>query len=126
MLDINDNAEEPYVSHIIESIENRIRIYCKYSEDEPLPQGLRLLLVDICLNQIKGYLDSKQTSKTDIIQGSGAVKSYSSGDLTVTYDVESQAVTTSSGKTDTSGTDFINEYETLLKQYVKKSKVVWL
>lgn len=126
LLDINDNTEEPYVSHMISSIENRIRIYCKYGDNEPLPKGLELLLVDICLNQIQGYLAGKQQGETNIIQGSGAVKKMTSGKLSIEYDVEAQAVTTKSGNANTSGTDFINEYESLLKQYIRKQTVVFV
>lgn len=125
ILNENDNVNEPHISHMYYSIENKVRIYCKYNVSEELPTQLIRLICDICIEQIKRFIIQNKESETTIVGGTGLIKSKSIGNKRIEYDVSSEAIEASNKATTVYSDSIINDYETLLRPFIKTRKVMW-
>ncbi|SDN15089.1 hypothetical protein [Acetanaerobacterium elongatum] len=80
-------AQERYLSYICQ-VKEEILSYCNIPQGATMPDGLFYPWVEL------SYAAARQTQT---VQGTGAVKSITEGDTTITYDVGTTVIKNSSG-----------------------------
>ena len=117
LLEIPDDSKDALLEHLCESVESAVRSDCQYNETETMPNGMKLLIIDIVVDQSKaGAIGTLDTDSETSVQQTGIIKSKTMGDVKIEYTKSSSS--TSSLQAGASST-FLNDYKTRIRKFRK-------
>lgn len=104
ILNLNDVSYEPLITIKYNNIRNKVLKHCNRT-GKYVPEGLENLILEIAVEQLRN-----EFAETQIVQGTGELKSKTIGDVKYEYDVGATVVKSTSNS-------FLNDFEQHLKPY---------